>query len=193
MSRRSAALFVFGVLLVTLILVAFWWWSREPQEALVEPSGRPSIEPIREASLEADLYFPGDSGRLYAERREFPVAGRIEEQISILVGELLRGPEGAGLYPPLPAGVEVAGVHLLADGIAYIDLTAPEEPGALAWGSKREILAVYSLVDSVVLNFPSVEAVILLWNGQQKPTFAGHLDTTRPLVANRALLAPSKP
>ena len=77
-----------------------------------------------------------------------PAVGRIEGQITVLINELLQGPEGSGLYPPLPSGVEVAGVHLLADGVAYIDLTPPEDAGALSWGSKREILAVYSLVDS---------------------------------------------
>jgi hypothetical protein len=193
MSRRSAALFVAGVLLFTLALVAFWWWSREPEEVVLAPTGRPFVDRIVEASLVADLYFPGSGGRLYAERREVPTVGGIEGQIAVLIDELLRGPEGASLYPPLPSGVEVAGVHLLADGIAYIDLTPPEESRALAWGSKRELLAVYSLVDSIILNFPEVEAVILLWNGQQQPTFAGHLDTTRPLVANRSLLAPNTP
>lgn len=193
MSRRSAALLVAGVLLFTLALVAFWWWTRKPEEETLQPTGRPIVERAVDASLVADLYFPGSGGRLYAERREVAAGGRIEEQITILVNELLRGPEGASLYPPLPSGVEVAGVHLLADGVAYIDLTPPAEPGALSWGSKREILAVYSLVDTIVLNFPEVEAVILLWNGQQQPTFAGHLDTTRPLVANRSLLARSTP
>jgi hypothetical protein len=193
MSRRSAALFVAGILLFTLALVAFWWWSRKPEEETVQATGRPIVERIVDASLLADLYFPGSGGRLYAESREVSAGGRIEEQITILINELLQGPEGASLYPPLPSGVEVAGVNLTADGIAYIDLTPPAEPGALSWGSKREILAVYSLVDTIVLNFPEVEAVILLWNGQQQPTFAGHLDTTRPLVANRALLARSTP
>ena len=193
MSRRSAALFVAGVLLFTLALVAFWWWRRGPEEEAALPTGRPIVESTAEASLLADLYCPGSGGRLYAERREVQAVGRIEGQISVLINELLRGPEGGGLYPPLPSGVEVAGVHLLADGVAYIDLTPPEDSGALSWGSKREILAVYSLVDSIILNFPEVEAVILLWNGRQQPTFAGHLDTTRPLVANRALLAPATP
>ena len=36
MSRRSAALFVAGVLLFTLALVAFWWWSRKPEEETVQ-------------------------------------------------------------------------------------------------------------------------------------------------------------
>lgn len=193
MSRRSAALFVAGILLFTLALVAFWWWSRKPEEETVQPTSRPIVERTVDASLLADLYFPGSGGRLYAERREVLAASRIEGQINVLINELLRGPEQTSLYPPLPSGVEVAGVNLLADGIAYIDLTPPAEAGALSWGSKREILAVYSLVDTIVLNFPEVEAVILLWNGQQQPTFAGHLDTTRPLVANRALLAPSTP
>jgi len=31
---------------------------------------------------------------------------------------------------------------------------------------------------------------VLLWNGTQRVTFSGHLDTSRPLVPDRSLLAP---
>jgi hypothetical protein len=45
-------------------------------------------------------------------------------------------------------------------------------------------------VNSLALNVPQVVRVVLLWNGTQRVTFSGHLDTSRPLVADRTLLAP---
>ena len=70
-----------------------------------------------------------------------------------------------------------------------VDLEMPGESAHPDWGSRQEMLAVYSLVDTVLLNLPDIKAVTLLRNGQQPKTFAGHIDTTHPLVADRNLLA----
>ena len=39
-----------------------------------------------------------------------------------------------------------------------------------------------------LLNVPEIESVVLLWNGRQLETFAGHLDTTLPLRSDRDLV-----
>ena len=41
----------------------------------------------------------------------------------------------------------------------------------------------------MLLNVGEARAVVLLWNGRQRKSFAGHLDTARPLVANPDLVA----
>lgn len=56
--------------------------------------------------------------------------------------------------------------------------------GRPAMGATEELLAVYSLVNSLTANNLGVDRVVLMWNGEQRPTFAGHIDTTRPLVAD---------
>lgn len=154
----------------------------------------------RAQSVENDsvtLYFPGRGGRLYAEERDIPSTADVELRVAALVESLLAGPKTEGLYPPLPADAEVAGVHLNEERIVYVDLSAPADSANPPWGSMREILAVYSIVNSVLLNPPTgdnglpITGVVLLWNGLQRPTFAGHLDTTHPLGPNRGLLATS--
>ncbi len=189
MNRLSAAIFLAAVLLITSGLGIALWWSDRPVEEIGEDEPVISfLEEPSDVTLEADLYFPGRGGRLYSERREVPEVDDLEQQILLLVEQLLRGPEQGSLYPPLPSGIQVTGVHLLAEGVAYLDLVPPEDPASMAWGSKREILSAYSIVNTIVLNLPEVRAVVLLWNGQQRSTFAGHLDTTRPLTANKRLL-----
>ena len=144
--------------------------------------------------MPANLYFPSAGGWLRAEHREVPRSEAVAEGIMVLVEALLAGPGGGdstvpGLYPPLPEGVTVRRVYLDEDGTAYLDLQSPEGAPPPPSGSRQEILTVYSVVNTVLLNFDEVEHLVLLWNGRQPRTFAGHLDTMRPLAANTDLIA----
>ena len=104
------------------------------------------------------------------------------------------------LLPALPAEVRLLAVELL-DGVAYLDLTTAagdSETGEVAATGRRspvvlerpamglteELLAVYSLVNSLTANNLGIDRVVLMWNGEQRSTFAGHVDTTRPLMAD---------
>jgi hypothetical protein len=51
-----------------------------------------------------------------------------------------------------------------------------------------EMQTVYSLVNSIAGNVPQVTQVALLWNGSQRLSFSGHLDTSRPLAPNQVLV-----
>lgn len=78
-----------------------------------------------------------------------------------------------------PAGEE--------DAEEAADMVPAPRPEAvkLALGSEDELLAVYSLVNTVALNdIAGVESVVLMWDGRQPETFAGHVDVSRPLVAD---------
>ena len=107
---------------------------------------------------------------------------------------------GEELLPALPAGVRLLAVELI-DGVAYVDLTTvgvdsgtggaagtADRPAVFlerpAMGLTEELLAVYSLVNSLTANNLGIDRVVLMWNGEQRPTFAGHVDTTRPLMAD---------
>ena len=103
------------------------------------------------------------------------------------------------VFPALPAGVRLLALEVL-DGVAYVDLTMAdvadgrgERAGAgrsalvlerPAMGLTEELLAVYSVVNSLTANSLGIDRVVLMWNGEQRPTFAGHVDTTRPLMAD---------
>jgi hypothetical protein len=139
-------------------------------------------------TLPVDLYFPGEGGRLFPEHRELEVTDDAERQIREVLAALLAGPRGEGLERPLPEGVEVAGVYLDHDGVAYVDLAAPGNADPPAGGSAAEMQMVYSVVNSVALNVPEARRVALLWNGIQRQTFSGHLDTSRPLLPSPGLV-----
>ncbi len=94
------------------------------------------------------------------------------------------------LVRPFPPEVKLGAVELSADGTAFVDLRWQDHEDPPESGSTEELQRVYSLVNSLALNVPQVVRVVLLWNGTQRVTFSGHLDTSRPLVADRTLLAP---
>ena len=195
MNRQTVliAIAIAAVLAVVLAIVSC--------QGEVDPGD--SSEPIEETPAEgegeleaqilmpANLYFPSAGGWLLAERREFPSSEAVADGITVLVEALLAGPGPTipGLDPPLPEGVTVRRVYLGDDGTAFLDLQSPESAPPPASGSRQEILTVYSVVNTVLLNFDEVEHLVLLWNGRQPRTFAGHLDTMRPLSANTDLIA----
>lgn len=190
MNRRIATLLLGGLLVLTLAVVTFWGLSRvnDKDSSLIADSGTVAETAI--AAGEALLYFPGRGARLHAERRALAAELVGEARLKLIVELLLSGPENSELTRTLPSHVELRAVTLGADGILFLDLSSKE--GTLrGLGSKSELLAVYSLVDTVLLNEPLAHSVVLLWNGRQQPSLAGHVDTTRPLTLNRDLIAES--
>ena len=87
-----------------------------------------------------------------------------------------------GTRAVLPDDATIGGIYLGGGGVAYLDLHRPENKPPPPMGSLQETLLVYSLVNSVVLNVPAVERLSLLWNGNQRPSLAGHLDNAGPLA-----------
>jgi len=66
---------------------------------------------------------------------------------------------------------------LAPDGTAYVDL-ANDVLSEFPPGIETETLAIYSLVDSIAMNIPSVKRVKFLIQGQEVETLDGHADLT---------------
>ncbi len=155
------------------------------------PTPQAAAAPATPQQEQIELYFPGGTGRLYSETRQIPTGLSVEERATEILRQLLAGPKTSGLFAPLPGSVTVAWVRVDDQDVAYVDLTTPQGEPPPASGSQSELSTVYSLVDSLLLNTPSLHSVVLLWNERQRETFSGHVDTTRPLLADRSYLAPS--
>ena len=188
MSRDSARILMASI--AGLGVLAFVLWLTLGRSRPQAPAGEEAAGPASLAeSAAATLYFPGPGARLRSETRELPAEKTAERRARRVVEALLAGPETPGLFAPLPEGIEIGSVFLAADGTLFLDLEADEGPASLAWGSKQELLSVYSLVNSLLANEPRALRVMLLWSGQQSTTFAGHVDVTRPLIRHPGLVA----
>jgi len=190
MNRKLTAAILAGFFILSLAALTYWGLSRfGGGDTPGAGDDIAAVGTLIEAG-EAILYFPGRGGRLYAERRSLSAALAGEERLQLIVEELLLGPSAENLFPTLPSHVELGGLTIDTDGTLFLDLNSKE--GALrGLGSTSELLAVYSLVDTVLANEPQARSVVLLWNGRQQPSLAGHIDTARPLVANRTLISES--
>lgn len=187
MSRRAAG-FVLGLAAVLLVGGLAWWLLSGRTggggggRSGAEEAGGPG-EPVSFV-----LYFPTDGGLLAGERRELQVTETPRDRASKIAQAVLAGPKSQGLYRPFDPAVRVASVEI-ADGVAYLDLVWEGHDEPPASGATEEIQRVYSLVNSVGLNVPEAQRVVLLWNSFQRLTFAGHLDLSEPLQPDRSLLA----
>jgi hypothetical protein len=182
MSRRAAALVV-GATAALAILALIWWSAAgRPGPEPAAAGGQPEAGGVAETAS-AQLYFPNTAGWLGSESRELPAAQSAEDRAGQVASALLAGPTQPDHVAPLTEGVELASLHLSDDGVVYVDLVNAQLAAPPVSGSRGELLAVYSFVNSILANVPEARGVVLMWNGNQRPTFAGHVDTTRPLPA----------
>jgi hypothetical protein len=192
MNQRTAGVFMAVVLSIALGIVVLWWSQRD-KAATPGQVAVPEAPELEADELLADFFFPGKGGQLVVEQRALPATETLEDRLSNLLEAFLLGPEAEDLYAAFPPEVSLGHAMVTDEGVAHIDLAITGQNANLPWGSRQEMLAVYGLVDTVLLNLPEIQGVILLRNGEQRSTFAGHLDTTRLLLANEDLVAERVP
>ena len=104
----------------------------------------------------------------------------------VIIEALIEGPKGQ-LGRTLPAETKLRALYITRAGECYADLTTAVRemyPG----GSQSELLTVYSIVNSLILNVPAIEKVKILIDGRESATLAGHVDLIHALTANMLLI-----
>ncbi len=104
----------------------------------------------------------------------------------IIVEALANGPR-TGLMRTLPEGTTLNAFYVTRDGTAYVDMSnkiRQAHPG----GIKSELFIIYSIVNSLILNIPEIDAVKILIGGRDAMTLAGHIDLRFPFKANMLLI-----
>jgi hypothetical protein len=165
--------------------------AAEPEEAAAEEATPAPPESGAEGAgrrINVRLYFEApDREGLLPEEREVPFSPDLAEQLRVVVEELAKG-STTGLLGTLPGGSRVLEVFVQARGVAYVDLSEEASKG-LPGGSKAELLTVYSVVNTIVTNFPAVGRVQILLGDRVVPSLGGHVDLTRPLPPDMTLVA----
>lgn len=157
-----------GVIAAVLIV---WLGSR-----LYKPVVPPGAE-----FKEVKVFVAASDGKLLRPVTYDIEPGTIEARIAEALGILLKDksrtiPEGTSLRR-----VEVKG------GTAFIDLS-DRVTEVHTGGSSGEILTIYSIVNTVTLNFRQIKDVQILINGKKAKTLAGHIDISFPIPPEKQFI-----
>jgi hypothetical protein len=142
------------------------------------------------AARVAKLYFESPAMLLVAEPRNLQLSDSSGAALPVVVRELLKGPVTPALSRTFPADVVLRGTYLLPDGTALVDLGGPTLSAGWATGSHQELMAVYSMVQTIGANFADAKRVRFLINGTPAETLAGHIALDRFLHPDPAFVDP---
>lgn len=164
---------VFGTML--------WQKYQESREVPAASQVQPAV-----GKRTAVLFFVADGTRLAREARELDPCEDSAACLNDVLGELLNGPVGE-FDEPLPEGTVINSVRVDND-LAVVDLN-DIFVNALPSGSSAEMLAVYSIVNTVAVNFPQIARVKLTVEGADRAKLH-HLDLSDPLPPDFTLEEP---
>jgi hypothetical protein len=125
----------------------------------------------------ATLYFPLlTEDKIAPESRTLTWAQTDPDRVRQVVLALAEGSH-QGYGHVIPTSTTVRAVFLANDGTAYVDFSN-DVLSDLEPGIETETLALYSIVNSITINIPSVKRVRFLIQGQEVETLDGHADLT---------------
>ncbi len=181
-SRSSSYMAVFG----TAILIAggVGWYLAQKSVDLPR-TGAPGASyeaPVGKKQM-VHLYFGDHQGRyLSAEQRIVAQPADVAVAARRLVQALIQGPEKRGART-LPQEPILRSLFVTGEGVAYVDFAAgafDHYPASV----KAELLSIYSIVNTLVLNVEEIRRVKFLVGGQEAATLAGHVDLSHPFKAD---------
>lgn len=131
----------------------------------------------------AVLFFVADGNRLVREARELEQCSETETCVKGTLDALFSGPLG-NYDEAIPEGAAIIGLHIEGN-TAVVDLNRSFADDLPA-GSSAEMMAVYSIVDTVCANYPRIERVKLTVEGNGSARLR-HLDLADPLEPDYSL------
>jgi hypothetical protein len=166
-----------------------------PDPAADTPAVAPpaAAEPAAGPRIKATLFFGAEDGhRLVGVEHDVPLAEGTVAQARALVAELLSAPPPSPLVRTIPEGTTLRGVYVSDQQEIFVDLDATVR-AKHAGGSMQELLTVYSIVNTILVNLSNASGVQILIDGREADTLAGHVDLRRPLRKNEALIVSPAP
>jgi spore germination protein GerM len=176
---------------LTILLIGWAVWAVFPaagaDPAYAGSQKPPTDSPERPQKAAVDLYFADwNNSFLKSEQRVMPHPPDTVGFARAIVEALIKGPQ-KGLLQTLPEGAALNALYITPDNVCYVDLSEAvrsNHPG----GSNSELLTIYSVVNSLILNIPEIERVKILIDGNETSTLAGHIDLQYPVKAHMLLV-----
>ena len=177
--REQLVLAAFLIAAIVLGLLIFGKYQASRDLPVVRPEPKPT------GTVQVTLFFATpDAEGLAREGRQVPACESLPDCVSSLVDEVANGPVG-DLHPTLPPNAVVHDVRIEGE-TAVVDFGSDLVAG-LPGGSSSEMAAVYSVVDTICLNYPQIKGVKFLVDGAEVETLTGHLDLRLPIFPDFSL------
>jgi spore germination protein GerM len=163
-----------AVVLLSILVIA-GGCKKKPLSQNLNAENKVEVRPVT-------LFFEGPEMLLVRETRNVALPENPAGALSIVARELLKGSANAGVPHIFPRDTVVRATFLLPDGTAFVDLGGPTLTQGWATGSHEELMAVYSVVQTVTTDFPAAKRVRILINGEPAETLAGHVNLEHALT-----------
>jgi len=182
------------VIVVVLILAAGGWWYLNHDaggDLPVDFSGG-QTEVTESVVVAGDravvLVFPEwDATGYVTEERKIPSRDRPGEDLAGLMKVLCKGPRISGAVSAMPRGTRALAAFFNPDDQSVVLDFSQELVTAHPGGSAAEVATLTSILRTVALNFPGTHSCVILVEGAQVETLAGHLDLVRSFDPRRWL------
>ncbi|MCD6193878.1 MAG: GerMN domain-containing protein [Candidatus Aminicenantes bacterium] len=190
---KEKQLYLLGLLALVLIVLTILFFTTGEGEKIKKEE--PGISPEESTQLSTErptqkitlFFLSEDDALLHAEEREIPATSSVVEAARRAINELLQGSQ-EGLISPFPSQVQLRELFISEEGIAYVDFSR-EISEAQPYGATSEMLAIYSIVNTLTYNFKEIKKVFLLVEGRERETLSGHVDLSRPFLPMSDLIA----
>jgi len=175
---------LFFLLLIGIVVTLFFLFRQEIFDSI-----KPWFEKrgILREKKEVTLYFSDQEGEyLVGEKRRILKRKDVEEEAEETILELIRGPRGK-LIRTLPPQTKLVTLKIDEKGVARVNFDktlSKDHPG----GSSAEIMSIYSIVNSLTLNFLQIKRVQILIEGETGESIAGHLILDQPISSKTDLI-----
>lgn len=154
-----------------------------PQENQFQEVPIISEEPVQELgeTITVQLWFSDSQGqKLIVEEREII---KVEGIARATINELIKGPGmDSDLLPTIPVGTVLRDINVKSDGLIIVDFSKELITNHIG-GTTAEALTVYSIVNTLT-QFPTVDRVQFLVEGQYVETLMGHMDLTQAISSS---------
>jgi len=192
---RKQAILLGGLTLILIVLAYFFFQSGGEERELIKPSSSETSGPglktepsVDKETMNIRVYFQSEEdGLLHPEDRAVPADPSPVRQAEAVIAELIKGSE-KGYLATIPPETRLRQLFITQDGTAYVDFSrefVEKHPS----GTSAEVATVYSVVNSLAFNIPSVKKVFFLVEGAEKETLGGHINLSKPFTPLKSVIA----
>jgi spore germination protein GerM len=173
--KSPGSLILIGLAMALALGTGWFLAMRSLQGRALPPATLLPTPAVTGQRVVAHLYFGNPRDRsLSSEQRPVDRPDDAAGYARQLIDLLIEGPQQGG-GRTLPETARLRALFVAGDGVAYVDFSDDafeQHPG----GVGSELITLYSVVNTLVLNIEEIRCVKLLIGGRQAVTLAGHVD-----------------